>query len=191
MEAIMAAATPENAISLLKADHRKVADLFEQFEEKGSHKRRLAEQICLELTIHTKIEEEIFYPACDGIVDAASLKEAYVEHDGAKVLIAEIEAGSPASDDYYEAKVKVLSEMIKHHVTRKNDGSPVCSRKRSAAISTWMPLARNWRHAKKSCLQSTRARVCRAPTCRPLSMRKAEVHPGNVTGLTRRLGRRS
>jgi hypothetical protein len=119
MEAIMAAATPENAISLLKADHRKVADLFEQFEEKGSHKRRLAEQICLELTIHTKIEEEIFYPACDGIVDAASLKEAYVEHDGAKVLIAEIEAGSPASDDYYEAKVKVLSEMIKHHVNEE------------------------------------------------------------------------
>jgi len=108
--------TPD-AIALLKADHRKVAGLFEDFQAaKGDgRKRKLAEQICLELTVHTKIEEDVFYPACEGAVEEDLLKEAYVEHDGAKVLIAEIEAGGP-DDDFYDAKVKVLSEMIEHHV---------------------------------------------------------------------------
>jgi hypothetical protein len=69
----------------------------------------------MELTIHTKIEEDVFYPACEGAVEEDLLKEAYVEHDGAKVLIAEIEAGGP-DDEFYDAKVKVLSEEIKHHV---------------------------------------------------------------------------
>jgi len=106
-----------DAIALLKADHRKVEDLFAQFEKaKGDgQKRKLAEQICMELTVHTKIEEDIFYPACEGAVEEDLLAEAYVEHDGAKVLIAEIEAGGP-DDQFYDAKVKVLSEMIEHHV---------------------------------------------------------------------------
>lgn len=106
-----------DAVALLKADHRKVEDLFAKFESaKGDgRKKALAEQICLELTVHTKIEEDVFYPACEGAVEEDLLKEAYVEHDGAKVLIAEIEAGGP-DDDFYEAKVKVLSEMIEHHV---------------------------------------------------------------------------
>jgi hypothetical protein len=106
-----------DAIALLKADHRKVEDLFAKFESaKGEGaKRALAEQICLELTIHTQIEEDIFYPACEGKVEEDLLKEAYVEHDGAKVLIAQIEAGGP-DDDFYDAKVKVLSEEIEHHV---------------------------------------------------------------------------
>ena len=106
-----------DAVALLKADHRKVADLFAQFETaKGDGKKKaLAEQICMELTVHTRIEEDIFYPACEGAVEESLLKEAYVEHDGAKVLIAEIEAGGP-DDEFYEAKVKVLSEQIEHHV---------------------------------------------------------------------------
>ena len=112
-------ATPAklDAVALLKADHRKVEDLFAQFEAaKGDgRKKSLAEQICLELTVHAKIEEDVFYPACEGAVDEDLLKEAYVEHDGAKVLIAEIEAGGP-DDAFYDAKVKVLSEQIAHHV---------------------------------------------------------------------------
>lgn len=106
-----------DAIALLKADHRKVEDLFAKFEAaKGDGKKKaLAEQICMELTIHAKIEEDIFYPACEGKVEEDLLKEAYVEHDGAKVLIAEIEAGGP-DDAFYDAKVKVLSEQIEHHV---------------------------------------------------------------------------
>jgi len=107
---------PTDAIALLKADHRKVEELFAQFEKArdAGRKETIARQICLELSVHTKIEEDVFYPACEGHVDDDLLKEAYVEHDGAKVLIAEIEAGGP--DDFYDAKVKVLSEMIEHHV---------------------------------------------------------------------------
>jgi hypothetical protein len=106
-----------DAIALLKADHRKVEELFASFENaKGEgRKRKLAEQICMELTVHTRIEEDIFYPACEGAVEEDLLSEAYVEHDSAKVLIAEIEAGGP-DDEFYDAKVKVLSEMIEHHV---------------------------------------------------------------------------
>lgn len=113
----MATDSKQDAIALLKADHREVEDLFEKFEaaRDAAAKRKLANQICLELTVHTKIEEEIFYPACEGKIEEDLLKEAYVEHDGAKVLIAEIEAGSP-EDEYYDAKVKVLSEQIEHHV---------------------------------------------------------------------------
>jgi hypothetical protein len=113
----MAADKPQDAIALLKADHRKVEELFEQFEKASGdgRKRKLAEEICMELTVHARIEEEIFYPACMGKVEEDDLNEAYVEHDGAKVLIAEIEAGGPG-DDFYDAKVKVLSEMIEHHV---------------------------------------------------------------------------
>jgi hypothetical protein len=112
----MADAKPD-AIALLKADHRTVEELFEKFEAASGadKKQKLALQICMELTIHAKIEEEIFYPACEGKIEEDLLKEAYVEHDGAKVLIAEIEAGGP-DDDFYDAKVKVLSEQIEHHV---------------------------------------------------------------------------
>ncbi len=120
------AAAQADAIALLKADHRKVEELFEKFEStKGIQKKRsLAKQICTELTVHSIIEEEIFYPACKGKIDDALLKEAYVEHDGAKVLIAEIEAGQP-DEDFYDAKVEVLSEQIEHHVEeeeRRSDG---------------------------------------------------------------------
>ena len=106
-----------DAIALLKADHDQVEDLFKQYEKASGdgRKEKLAKQICRELTIHTTIEEEIFYPACEGKVDEDLLKEAYVEHDAAKVLIAEIEAGKP-SDEFYDAKVKVLQEEIEHHI---------------------------------------------------------------------------
>ena len=106
-----------DAVSILKADHRKVERLFERYEKARTNavKTRLAREICLELSIHTTIEEELFYPAIKGTVEQELYDEAYVEHDGAKVLIAEILAGKP-DDEFYDAKVKVLSEMIKHHV---------------------------------------------------------------------------
>jgi hemerythrin superfamily protein len=107
----------QDAVALLKADHRTVEELFAAFEKAtgDGRKQKLAEQICMELTVHARIEEEIFYPACEGKVEEDLIKEAYVEHDGAKILIAEIEAGGP-SDEFYDAKVKVLSEQIEHHV---------------------------------------------------------------------------
>jgi hypothetical protein len=113
----MADSTSQDAIALLKQDHRTVEELFEKFEKASGDGRKqgLAEEICLELSVHAQIEEEIFYPACEGKVDEDLLKESYVEHDGAKVLIAEIISGGP-SDEFYDAKVKVLSEEIEHHV---------------------------------------------------------------------------
>lgn len=110
-------ADKQDAIALLKADHRKVEELFEQFEKASGDgkKQKIAMQICMELSIHTEIEEKVFYPACEGKVSDDDLKEAFVEHDAAKVLIAEIEAGTP-DDDFYDAKVKVLGEEITHHV---------------------------------------------------------------------------
>ena len=111
------AETTQDAIALLKSDHRAVEELFEKFEKASGEgrKKSIAEEICLELSVHAQIEEEIFYPACEGKVDEDLLKESYVEHDGAKVLIAEIMNGGP-DDEYYDSKVKVLSEEIEHHV---------------------------------------------------------------------------
>ena len=113
----MADAKSPDAVALLKADHAKVAALFEEYESASgdARKQKIADEVCMELTVHAKIEEEIFYPACEGKVEEDLLKEAYVEHDGAKILIAEIEAGSP-SDEFFDAKVKVLGEQIEHHV---------------------------------------------------------------------------
>ena len=114
----MAEAKPKDAIALLKEDHRTVEELFSQFEKASGEgrKQKLARQICLELSVHAKIEEEIFYPACEGKVEEDLLKEAYVEHDGAKVLISEILAADGGGDEFFDAKVKVLQEQIEHHV---------------------------------------------------------------------------
>ena len=114
----MAESKTQDAIALLKEDHRAVEKLFKDFESaKGDgRKEKLSRQICLELAIHTKIEEEIFYPACEGKIEEDLLKEAKVEHDSAKLLMAEIEGGSGQSDDFFDAKVQVLGEQINHHV---------------------------------------------------------------------------
>lgn len=109
---------PTDAIALLKADHRQVEEWFSEFEKTKSQpkRQRLATSICNALTVHTMIEEEIFYPAfIEATGDKDIHHEAIIEHDAAKTLIAEIE-DSATGDDYYAAKVKVLSEMIKHHV---------------------------------------------------------------------------
>ena len=112
----MTAKQPD-AIALLKADHRKVEGLFEKFEKAKDSRTKLslAKEICTELTVHATIEEEIFYPACKDVVEEDLNAEAYVEHDGAKVLIAELEGSTP-DNEFYDAKMKVLSEQIKHHV---------------------------------------------------------------------------
>ncbi len=109
---------PRDAIALLKDDHRTVEELFERFEKASGdgRKERIANEICLELSVHATIEEEIFYPACEGKVDEDLLKESYVEHDAAKIMIAEIASGSGESDEFFDSKVKVLQEEIEHHV---------------------------------------------------------------------------
>ena len=114
----MASNKSQDAIALLKEDHRTVEELFKQFENArgDGRKEKLAQQICLELSVHAAIEEEIFYPACEGKVEEDLLKESYVEHDAAKVMIAEIMAGQGSDDEFFDSKVKVLQEEIEHHV---------------------------------------------------------------------------
>ncbi|MXO49623.1 hemerythrin domain-containing protein [Erythrobacter vulgaris] len=113
----MANQTDFDATHILASDHRKVEDLFSKFEKASGAERKadIANQICNELKIHTIIEEEIFYPALEGKVEESLLKEAYVEHDGAKLLVNEIAEGSP-DEEFYDAKVTVLKEQIEHHV---------------------------------------------------------------------------
>jgi hemerythrin superfamily protein len=109
---------PKDAIALLKADHRQVEEWFEAFEKTRAAEKKsaLAQQICQALTVHMSIEEEIFYPAfLKATGDKDLHHEAEIEHQGAKHLIAQIEKSSP-SEEYFDSRVKVLSEMIKHHV---------------------------------------------------------------------------
>jgi hypothetical protein len=105
------------AIQLLKKDHREVEHMFDEFEQldKDAEKLELFQKIALALKVHTTIEEEIFYPEERGEVEDDMLDEAFVEHDSAKKMIAEIEAMEPG-EEFYDAKVKVLGEYIKHHV---------------------------------------------------------------------------
>jgi hypothetical protein len=119
-----AAQQAADAEKLLKADHRKVEKLFTQYKSANDDKKaELIKQICSELIVHTKLEEELFYPACrEKNVEDSDLDEAQVEHDGAKVLIAELINCSP-DDDYIDAKVTVLSEYIKHHVGEEEEPS--------------------------------------------------------------------
>jgi len=113
----------QDAIALLTADHREVADMFDEFEglsdRAKSSKKKLADKICNALVIHTTIEEEIFYPAVRAALtskdDQDKLDEAIVEHAAAKDLIRQIQEMDP-EDDLYDAKVKVLGEEVEHHV---------------------------------------------------------------------------
>jgi hypothetical protein len=108
---------PKDGLQLLAEDHRKVEDLFARFEKASgaSAKEKIVKTICTELKIHSMIEEEIYYPAINGKVEQDALDEAYVEHDSAKLLINELEAAEP-DEEFYDAKVKVLQELIDHHV---------------------------------------------------------------------------
>lgn len=128
--------TSKDAIALLKADHRQVEKWFSQFEKSRGNERKsqLAGQICAALKVHTQIEEEIFYPAFyEATQDKELHHEAIVEHDGAKQLIGEIEAATP-DDDFYAAKVKVLSEMIKHHVKEEEQRGGMFAEARKAGM---------------------------------------------------------
>ena len=116
-----------DAIELLTADHRNVEKLFKKYEklaeDGGTYNEReaLAATICAELTVHAQVEEEIFYPAARDTLDEEDLvDEAIVEHATANDLIAQLADMSP-DDDLYDAKVKVLGELIEHHVEEEEE----------------------------------------------------------------------
>ena len=113
-----------DATKLLMQDHKEVKTLFKQYdklvqgEADADEKQELAQQICTMLRVHTSVEEELFYPTVREALgdDAALVDEADVEHASAKELIEQLDGADPASDDHYDAKVKVLGEYIDHHV---------------------------------------------------------------------------
>ena len=118
-----APAQPKDAIAMLKADHKKVSALFDEFESARSatKKKNLVTQICEELTVHTTLEEEIFYPAVKAAMrDKELVPEANVEHATVKDLIAQVKDVEPGGEDY-DAKVKVMSEYVKHHVKEEQN----------------------------------------------------------------------
>ena len=126
----------KDAITLLKQDHREVEKLFKEFENaKGDgRKQKLAHQICLELTVHAELEETIFYPACEGTVDEDELKEGYVEHDAAKLMIAEIEANEGGDDEFFDTKVHVLQEEIEHHIKEEEGPNGIFAQARKGDL---------------------------------------------------------
>ncbi|MFT3905943.1 MAG: hemerythrin domain-containing protein [Steroidobacteraceae bacterium] len=133
-------ATTGDALTLLKADHAQVKSLFQEFERAHGAQRKLhlAQRICKALKVHTEIEEEIFYPAFLAATQEQGIHhEAEIEHAEAKDLIAKIESSTP-DDDYFDAKVHVLSEMIRHHVNEeeKRDGMFAHARRSSLDLKT-------------------------------------------------------
>ena len=114
---------PKDAIALLKADHEAVSEMFTEYESARSDdkKKALVAQICMALSVHAQIEEEIFYPAVkNALKDKLLVPEATVEHAGVKDLISQIE-GTESDGEMYDAKVKVLSEYVKHHVKEEQN----------------------------------------------------------------------
>ncbi len=128
-----------DATDLLEADHDAVKKLFRRYERtkdsmEDDDKAALAAEICMELTVHAQVEEEIFYPAVrEAIEDEDLMDEATVEHASAKQLIAEIQSMSP-DDDLYDAKVKVLGEYINHHVEEEQKDMFKKARSRKAGL---------------------------------------------------------
>ena len=116
----------QDAIELLTADHDKVKELFEEFEEikdtrANRQKEKIVAEACRELTVHTKLEEEIFYPAVRKAIDEDDLmNEAKVEHDSAKQLIRQLES-MQATDEMFVAKFTVLAEYVKHHIDEEQN----------------------------------------------------------------------
>jgi hemerythrin superfamily protein len=126
----------DDAISLLKADHRQVEQWFSEFERTNSddRKRELAEQICQALRAHATIEEEIFYPAFLEATDETDIHhEAEIEHAGATHLMDEIESAGP-EDDHFDARVTVLQEMVRHHVNEEEKRGGMFSKAQSSSM---------------------------------------------------------
>jgi hemerythrin superfamily protein len=152
-----------DAIALLKADHRTVERLFGQFEKTRSAERKqaIARQICAELRVHTAIEEEIFYPTFLGATEEQDIHhEAEVEHNAAKQLIAEIEE-LKADDEYYDAKVTVLSEMIKHHVKEEEQRNGMFAKARQSDMDL-VELGRQLKARKAELSERKQSRLPRA-----------------------------
>ena len=169
--------TPD-AIALLVGDHRKVAGLFKQFKKAGgARKGKLAHEICLELSVHTTIEETIFYPAMRGKVEDDILDEAQVEHDTAKMIVADVLANR-INSEFYDAKVTVLSELIKHHVKEEEQRGGLFTQARQSKVD--LAALREKMEASKEALTAKYKRSIPTPIVRAL--RKPKVKAGKPVG---------
>lgn len=124
----------QDATALLRADHKRVSGLFAEYEKAHSNaaKKELVTQICTELSVHAQVEEEIFYPAVkQALGDKELVPEARVEHASLKALVAEVEGMEP-DGEMFDAKIKVLSEYVKHHV--KEEQNEMFPRAKSAHL---------------------------------------------------------
>lgn len=114
-------ASPD-AVALLRADHKQVSTLFAQFDKArtSARKQQIVAEICLELSVHTQIEEEIFYPALkQALKDRKLIPEAVIEHGTLKSLIADVENVEP-DGEMYDARIRVLAEYVEHHVAEEH-----------------------------------------------------------------------
>ena len=162
----------KDAIELLKADHREVEQLFSQFQSaKGRQQRKkVIEKIAAALTAHTIIEEEIFYPACrEEGVEEDNLDEAQVEHDTVKLLVADLLRGSQ-DDEYYDAKVTVLSEYVKHHVGEEEKPSDGIFARAKKAELDMDELGQQLQSRKDELMKNEKRLLSRPPKIRSLDL---------------------
>jgi len=176
----------ESGIAALEQDHRRVEQLFSDYESalEDARKDELVQQICIELTIHAQLEEEIFYPACrDKLPDEAMLDEAQVEHDSAKLLIADL-MDARSSDRFRDAKVSVLREQVKHHVGEEEmPGTGIMAQARAHELDS-TDLARRLKERKQT-LQG------RAAELRPTRAISLNLDLDTFTDLEGRMARNS
>lgn len=162
-----------DAIALLKGDHRRVAGLFEKYEgARGPARKAIAREICLELSVHTMIEETIFYPAVAGEVEDDLMDESHVEHDTAKMLIAEVLAGKP-SDPFFDAKVTVLKEVIRHHVKEEEQRGGLFTQARKSKAD--MVELRAELEARRAELEAQYGKGIPTPTVRTIGKPRLKV----------------
>lgn len=174
--------TPEDAIEFLKADHREGEQLFSQFQSaKGRQQRKkMIEKIAVALTAHAILEEEIFYAACrEEGVEEDELDVAQVEHDAVKLLVSDL-LKSSQDDDYYDAKVTVLGEYVKHHVgeeEKADDG--IFARARKAGIDM-AELGRKLRERKDELMADKQRLLGRPPRIRSLNLSQLNQDYGDM-----------
>jgi hypothetical protein len=170
----------QDAVTLLKQDHREVEALFKKYQSAGENeKREIVRQVCTDLIVHALLEEEIFYKACrQQGVESKDLDEAQVEHDSAKMLILELLSGSPSSA-YFDAKVAVLSEYIKHHVgEEEKPGEGIFAKAQKKGLDM-RALGQRLQTRKKELLEKAEANELGPPRPRALQLQLSQEYQEN------------
>ena len=169
----------QDAVALLTADHRAVEQLFEQYQgtEEQTQKSELAHKICVELTVHSMLEEELFYPECrEKGVEHAALDEAQVEHDGVKLFVSDLMSNSVRAP-FYDAKVKVLGDNVKHHVAEEERAGDGIFAKASAAGVDMSALGQKISQRKPQLMAEVQSPDFIPPPVRSLNLSSERRYP--------------